>query len=218
MVDGSGSSPARYTGAVMRVSGLLVGLLVVSGVLVTAPGVAARCARTFVVDGRRGPVVSGSRTIALAGAVTAVAEGAEGALRNPAALANRPLFQGGWLSADLMLGGVFAPFQNMDFDGDGTSAGANTSMYNVNAGLVVQVGGFGFGTGGGVASGGPTIHSGKDTDHSGSVAINASAGIGLGSFGASRRTRNNFGSLVTSFGGVRQIGGAVSGSKLSVVA
>ncbi|MDP6086243.1 MAG: hypothetical protein QGF68_09395 [Nitrospinota bacterium] len=79
-------------------------------------------------------------------------------------------------------------------------------------------GGFGFGTGGGVASGGPTIHSGKDTDHSGSVAINASAGIGLGSFGASRRTRNNFGSLVTSFGGVRQIGGAVSGSKLSVVA
>ena len=86
-----------------------------------------------------------------------------------------------------------------------------------NSGTFLQ-GGFGFGIGGGVASGGPTVHSGKDTDHSGSVAINASAGIGLGSFGASRRTRNNFGSLVTSFGGVRQIGGAVSGSKLSVVA
>ena len=86
-----------------------------------------------------------------------------------------------------------------------------------NRGTFLQ-GGFGFSAfSRGVASGGPTVHAGKDTDRSASVRLNASAGIGLGAFGAARRTGNGFGALLTSFGGVRHIGTA-SGSKLSVVA
>ena len=77
-------------------------------------------------------------------------------------------------------------------------------------------GGFGVGFGsGGSGSGGPAVHTREDSDNERSgFMVGSAGGIGMGQF--TGRAKQD--SLLTSFGGIHSIGGAVSGSKLSVVA
>ena len=89
-------------------------------------------------------------------------------------------------------------------------------------GTVIQRTGFGYGVagfGGAAPAGGPVIHSRNESDgeRSGILAGSAS-GIGMGQFTGRANKDANTPSLMSAFGGVRNISGAVSRSKLSVVA
>ncbi len=89
-------------------------------------------------------------------------------------------------------------------------------------GAVIQRTGFGYGVAGfgdAAPAGGPTIHSRNESDGERSGILAGSAGgIGMGQFTGRAKQDANTPSLLSAFGGVRNISGAVSGSKLSVVA
>jgi hypothetical protein len=84
-----------------------------------------------------------------------------------------------------------------------------------SSGMFLQ-GGFGIGLGSrGIGSGGPAVHTREDSDGNRSgFMVGSAGGIGMGQFTGQAKQ----GELLTSFGSVRGIGGAVSGSKLSVMA
>ncbi len=132
-----------------------LGLVLVAAVVV-APGIAA--AQPITQPGWRvaiepGPVLGSARTIGMAGAFAAVAEGAAGLRWNPAAAANRistyPASQeqrSDWdLSADFIFGLVKTA--ESDFDGDGRldSVGADDGFLAFDAGALYQNGTFGIG-------------------------------------------------------------------------
>jgi len=89
-------------------------------------------------------------------------------------------------------------------------------------GAVIQRTGFGYGVagfGGAAPAGGPAIHSRNESDGERSGILAGSAGgIGMGQFTGRAKKDANTPSLMSAFGGIRNISGAVSGSRLSVVA
>ncbi len=72
----------------------------------------------YSLDAFRGPVIGTSRVVGLAGAVVAIAEGTEGGLQNPAAVANRPQQSLEWWDYWWGLGFVY-PFDSDDYFNSG---------------------------------------------------------------------------------------------------
>ena len=87
------------------------------------------------VDFPRGPLISSSRITGLAGAFTGVAEGIDGALKNPASLANRAEHATSWLDVDLALDALNAAGDTIDFDADRRTAGDRAAFTALNLGL-----------------------------------------------------------------------------------
>jgi hypothetical protein len=104
---------------------------------------------SYAIDLTRGPVLSSSRATGLAGAFTAIAEGAEGGLSNPAAVSNRYAASADWWDYWLAFGFTY-PIANGDFFNSGNylkSSGEipESSFWFLNPGLYVQLWGLGFG-------------------------------------------------------------------------
>ena len=106
----------------------------------------------YTVDLTRGVVISASRVIGLAGAATSLAQGVEGGLQNPAAVAYRGPQWPDWYDYWLALGSTF-PFQSGDFYNSGRVAGdtgavsdatfflipgAYFQMWNLGIGLTID--------------------------------------------------------------------------------
>jgi hypothetical protein len=103
----------------------------------------------YSIDLSQGPVLSASRVTGLAGAVTAIAEGMEGGLSNPAASAVRTAasadFWDYWVALSLTY-----PFDNGDFYNSGnllsdSGKGDSDSFFFLNTGGYLQLYGLGFG-------------------------------------------------------------------------
>jgi hypothetical protein len=104
---------------------------------------------SYAIDLTRGPVLSSSRATGLAGAFTAIAEGAEGGLTNPASVSNRYAASADWWDYWLAFGFTY-PIANGDFFNSGNylhSAGEipESSFWFLNPGLYVQLWGLGVG-------------------------------------------------------------------------
>jgi hypothetical protein len=104
---------------------------------------------SYAVDFTRGPVLSSSRATGLAGAITAIAEGAEGGLSNPAAVANRYSGSADWWDYWLAFGFTL-PVENGDFFNSGdyleTKGDVPDSGFAFfNPGFYLQLGRFAFG-------------------------------------------------------------------------
>ncbi|PIE20222.1 MAG: hypothetical protein CSA66_01010 [Proteobacteria bacterium] len=113
--------------------------------LAVAIAVAAAASRPAVaepvrLDVHRGPLVASSRITGLGGAFTGVAEGIDGALKNPASLANRPARSVTWFDYDLTLDWLLTTGANLDYDADGLAIGEETSFSAVNLGVDLQLG------------------------------------------------------------------------------
>jgi hypothetical protein len=103
----------------------------------------------YAIDLTRGPVLSSSRATGLAGAFTAIAEGAEGGLTNPAAVSNRYAASADWWDYWLAFGFTY-PIANGDFFNSGkylhnASEIPESSFWFLNPGLYVQLWGLGVG-------------------------------------------------------------------------
>jgi hypothetical protein len=103
----------------------------------------------YAIDLSQGPVLSSSRVTGLSGAVTAIAEGMEGGLSNPAASAVRTAasadFWDYWVALSLTY-----PFDNGDFYNSGnvledSGKASADSFYFLNTGGYLQLYGLGFG-------------------------------------------------------------------------
>jgi hypothetical protein len=104
----------------------------------------------YSIDLSQGAVLSSSRVTGLSGAVTAIAEGMEGGLSNPAAAAVRTAASADWWDYWVALSLTY-PLDNGDFynsgnslDDEGGSAKAD-SFYFLNTGGYLQLYGLGFG-------------------------------------------------------------------------
>ena len=83
----------------------------------------------YTVDLTRGVVISTSRVIGLSGAATSLAQGVEGGLQNPAAVAYRGPQWPDWYDYWLALGSTF-PFQSGDFYNSGRVLGNTGAVSN----------------------------------------------------------------------------------------
>ncbi|MGB5415819.1 MAG: hypothetical protein WBN01_14350 [Polyangiales bacterium] len=83
----------------------------------------------YTVDLTRGVVISTSRVIGLSGAATSLAQGVEGGLQNPAAVAYRGPQWPDWYDYWLALGSTF-PLQSGDFYNSGRVAGDTGAVSN----------------------------------------------------------------------------------------
>jgi hypothetical protein len=130
--------------------GCALALLAASAALLLAGAAAAQSpgepARTGVrIDFPRGPVIASSRITGLAGAFTGVAEGIDGALKNPASLANRPEHATSWFDVDVAFDLLNTTGDAIDFDADGVPGAAGASFQAINIGLALQLDGFAVG-------------------------------------------------------------------------
>jgi hypothetical protein len=104
---------------------------------VTCPGLAARgqlgpdgapiTTSDYTIDLTRGVVVSSSRVIGLSGAATSLAQGVEGGLQNPSAVAYRGAQWPDWYDYWLALGLTY-PFESGDFYNSGRVAGSSDQI------------------------------------------------------------------------------------------
>lgn len=100
----------------------------------------------YAIDFTRGTVLSASRVTGLSGAFTAIAEGVEGGLINPASVATRSAasveFWDYWLAL-----GLTYPLENGDYFNDGShvSKPTSNSFYFLNPGAYLQLWAVGFG-------------------------------------------------------------------------
>lgn len=107
-----------------------------------ALAVPARAA--FDVDVYRGPLMASSRVTAMGGAFAGVAEGLDGVLVNPAALASRVSHSASWFDYDLALDWDFST-EPTDLDGDGRRTAGGTTLGTVRAGFALAFGRLGLG-------------------------------------------------------------------------
>ncbi|MFO0694721.1 MAG: hypothetical protein U0230_14260 [Polyangiales bacterium] len=103
----------------------------------------------YSVDFTRGPVLSSSRATGLSGAFSSIAEGAEGGLTNPAAVANRYNASADSWDYWLALGFTY-PIENGDFFNSGnyldkTASLPASSFFFLNPGAYLQLKQLGFG-------------------------------------------------------------------------
>ncbi|MDH3654648.1 MAG: hypothetical protein OEN21_10295 [Myxococcales bacterium] len=89
----------------------------------------------YTVDLTRGVVISTSRVIGLSGAATSLAQGVEGGLQNPAAVAYRGPQWPDWYDYWLALGSTF-PFQSGDFYNSGRVNGDTGALSNATFFLI----------------------------------------------------------------------------------
>ena len=140
---GRSSIAERGVGGALALLALAATLLVAGAAAAQSP---VEPARTGVrIDFPRGPVIASSRITGLAGAFTGVAEGIDGALKNPASLANRPEHATSWFDVDVALDLLNTTGDAIDFDADGVPGAAGASFQAVNLGLALQFGGFAIG-------------------------------------------------------------------------
>jgi hypothetical protein len=103
----------------------------------------------YAVDLTRGVVISSSRVVGLSGAATSLAQGVEGGLQNPSAVAYRGAQWPDWYDYWLALG-ITYPFQSGDFYNSGRVAGGpleidEDSTFFVIPGVYWQMWNFGIG-------------------------------------------------------------------------
>jgi len=101
----------------------------------------------YTIDLTRGAVVSTSRVVGLSGAATSLAQGVEGGLQNPAAVAYRGHQWPEWYDYWLALG-VTYPFDAGDFYNSGRAAGNNRWRVAAAIDLARAYGAISFGIGG----------------------------------------------------------------------
>ncbi len=96
-----------------------------------------------------GPLITSSRITGLGGAFAGVAEGIDGVVRNPAALANRPHDSTSWFDWALTFDWFVSPGSELDWDGDGLVPGrfgAGSGEFRAySLGLMTQLDPFGLG-------------------------------------------------------------------------
>ena len=103
----------------------------------------------YSVDLSRGVVVSSSRVVGLSGAATSLAQGVEGGLQNPSAVAYRGAQWPDWYDYWLALSFTY-PFQSGDFYNSGRAVGdasrvAEDSTFFLIPGVYCQMWNFGIG-------------------------------------------------------------------------
>jgi hypothetical protein len=100
----------------------------------------------YAVDFTRGTVLSASRVTGLSGAFSAIAEGAEGGLTNPASVAVRSAGSVDFWDYWLALGFTY-PFENGDYynDGNVVAKPEGSSFFFLNPGAYLQLWNVGFG-------------------------------------------------------------------------
>ncbi len=100
----------------------------------------------YTIDLYQGPVFSGSRVTALAGAYAPIAEGVAGYSYNPAAAALRVPWSVDWFDWDLDGGFSFpAAITTTDFDNNGDESYANSAAFFATGGGGLQFGALGIG-------------------------------------------------------------------------
>jgi hypothetical protein len=104
--------------------------------------------RDYNLDLYQGTIIGSTRVVGLGGAYTAIAEGSEGLLFNPAAAVNRTYFSVDDLDwtwhVDFMLGNAFG-IGEADFDNNGRAGVGDGGSFLLTAGAVLQYGNFGIG-------------------------------------------------------------------------
>jgi hypothetical protein len=138
----------------MAIAMLWVALAVTAGLSLTAraqlgPDGSPITTSDYTIDLTRGVVVSSSRVVGLSGAATSLAQGVEGGLQNPAAVAYRGPQWPDWYDYWLALG-VTYPFSSGDFYnsgnvvGDAGALGDDTTLFLI-PGVYWQMWHFGIG-------------------------------------------------------------------------
>ncbi len=124
-----------------RVAAALAALGALGPLGVRTAGAQGFANNDFALEVHEGSVHSSTRTVGLAGAYTAIAEGIEGLYYNPAAVANRPTYALSRFDYDVDLSVSFPVFDLLgDFDLNGRQANSYQSYYGLSAGFAFRAG------------------------------------------------------------------------------